>query len=103
MAERYKEIRVSIDQVCINQITFLTLFSLLFLIPSVNHMKLQTLPGVMNKVLLKPFYCIQISALIREKSKVEGHQKVIQFRHTWSSVVTPYFDCLMKRNPVMKV
>ena len=76
---------LDIDQVCLNWITFLTLFSLLYLIPSVNHMKLQTLLHVMNKVLLKTFYCIQISALIEEKSKVEGHQKVIWFRHTWST------------------
>ena len=48
-------------------------------------MKLQTLLGVMNKVLLKTFYYIQISALIEEKSKVEGHQKVIWPRHTWST------------------
>ena len=74
------------DQVCLNQITFLTLFSLLYLIPSVNHMKLQTLLGLMNKVLLKTFYCIQISTLIEEKSKVEVHQKVIRFRHTWSGL-----------------
>ena len=47
-------------------------------------MKVQTFLGVMNKVLLKTFYCIQIFAFIEEKSKVEVHQKVIWFRHTWS-------------------
>ena len=64
-----------LQQVCLNRITFLTLFFLLYFIASVNHIKPLILFVVMDTVLFNTCYCIQISAFVEEKSKVEGHKK----------------------------